>query len=1002
MSDARAIHAGDRCLARERPWLVRACRQLTDAASVVELEALDGDAPASLSMVVPPDELIPLPGDDLRFDPSTLDAHGPWRVAHEVLGATLVRETGLLSGARFGRVVLEAYQLAPTLRLLSKPRPRLLIADDVGLGKTIEAGLALLELLARGRARRVLIVVPPGLLLQWREEMRERFGLDFVGIENAAGVARVQSELPAGTNPWDALPRVITSVDFLKKDTVRTRALRKRWDLIVVDEAHGLAEAGTPANPYRTQRTRLGAALRDNARGLLLLTATPHNGYGHSFRSLVDLVEPSAAVIHGAREHIQRRVQSAMIRRMKVQIVRRRADGAVEPMFPPRRVEGIPVAASLPERELLQKVAAYCARTARSARAGDETDLVTFAMQIVKKRALSSRAALTRTIEHRLEALRQPEAETPPEPAELRDLQADLPLDEAGAERTAERIIRSAIPKEERQRRAETRALNGIRRLLRSLPERDPKIEALLGEIRRVVAAEPDARLIVFTEYRDTLDAVRTAIGGSADLAGRSVVLHGGLSVRQRARVQETFETPDVRLLLATDAASEGLNLQRACHRVVHVELPWNPNRLEQRNGRVDRYGQTKSPEIRYLYYPDSPEDDVLHQLVRKIESMQRDRVSTPDILGVLRGAGEIERGLVELDPESADIESAKSSLVRLFEDRTADFVRNVQPLIAAGAFEAAGQSTPVDMLDTADPLLTDDGGLDVLVRSTLGANAVKPAGAAGVVRIEVPLRYRGPGVQPVYPHATFRRSVAVRSRADEVEFVTPIHPLMLALAADARHRLLQVYPDERGLPARRLAARRVGAGEPPSAVFTFLGAVQGGGGLLEESLLAVRLTNDLRVVGIGDEALGTPAADPGEVGGGTLARLFARSFEAMAARAREVAAGLLAERTAALRERRGAQAGILRADLETDLADRQREIDDDERRARGLIDDRTGQARLFADAETRGGTFAARRAAGEALAEARRAEIAEFETVADAGALRALGALFLVPADEA
>lgn len=175
-----------------------------------------------------------------------LDSFASWAGAHRILGATLVRETGLLTGARFGRVALEAYQFAPTLRLLAKPRPSLLIADDVGLGKTIEAGLAMLELMARGRAARVLIVTPPGLLDQWQEELEERFGLRFVVIENGAALGRAQGDLPAGVSPWDALPRVLNSMDSIKKETVRGRALRKRWDLIIVDEAHALSESGTP------------------------------------------------------------------------------------------------------------------------------------------------------------------------------------------------------------------------------------------------------------------------------------------------------------------------------------------------------------------------------------------------------------------------------------------------------------------------------------------------------------------------------------------------------------------------------------------------------------------------------------------------------------------------------------------------------------------------------------------------------------------------------------
>lgn len=276
-------------------------------------------------------------------------------------------------------------------------------------------------------------------------------------------LGEVRTDLAAGMNPWDVLPRVITSVDFLKKEPVRARALRKRWDFIVVDEAHSLAESGTPENPYRTQRTRLGWALRDACRGLLLLTATPHNGYSHSFRSLIELAEPTVATLHGARHVVERRIEAARIRRMKSQIRRVLPDGRQEEVFPRRNVKGIPVIMQDDrERELFRKVGSYCSRTAKQARETEEAELIGFAMQIIKKRALSSRAALEKTLEHRLEALRKEEArEEPPDRSELRDLQADLPLGEAAAERTARRILRSAVPREEQIRKSEIRALHG-------------------------------------------------------------------------------------------------------------------------------------------------------------------------------------------------------------------------------------------------------------------------------------------------------------------------------------------------------------------------------------------------------------------------------------------------------------------------------------------------------------------------------------------------------------
>ncbi|MEW6074209.1 MAG: helicase-related protein [Planctomycetota bacterium] len=996
------LDPGRRILLRDRPWAVRRVSGGAGDLRIVEIEALDGDDPASLSVVVPPEEASLLPASEVAFDLGGLDSFAAWSAAHRILGATLVQETGLITGARYGRVALEAYQLAPALRLLAKPRPRLLIADDVGLGKTIEAGLAMLELLARGLATRILVVTPPGLMDQWQEELDEKFRLQFAILDNASGLARAQTDLPAGVSPWDALPRVITSIDFIKKVTIRSRALRKRWDLIIVDEAHALAESGTPENPYHTQRTRLGAALAAAARGLLLLTATPHNGYSHSFRSLLEFVEPTLASLHGSRADIERRIEATRIRRMKVQIRRRLPDGSEQPVFPPRTVRGIAVTSLTDvERELLRKVASYCSRTARQAAETEEAELVGFAMQIVKKRALSSRAALAKTLENRLEALRKEDArEAPPDRAELRDLQADLPLGEAAAERTARRVLRSAIPREERRRKSEISALNGIRRILKKLPPRDPKIDALLAELRAVLAADPAEKAIVFTEYRDTLEAIRAALEQEPELAGRCVVLRGGLSRRQRLQRQEEFEDPGTRLLLATDAASEGLNLQRHCRRVFHFELPWNPNRLEQRNGRVDRYGQTREPDLRYLFYPDSPEEDVLHQLITKIERMTEERISTPDILGLLAGEREIERGLVELDPEAADVEARKRSLVRLFDDRTAEFVRNVQPILAAGGGDPVAGEGILELLDSPTPLLPDDTALEAVVRACLGAAALRAdVTREGVLRVEVPWSFRGPGVLPLYPAATFRRSVAVRYRSQEVEYLTPLHPLIRAIAADARRRLLQVYPSVRGLPPRRLAACTVPSRDPASVLFTFLGRVTGGGGLLEERILVVRVATTGELLGTPDEnfRLLQEPARAGESRSASLAELFAARFEAMRGRANEEADRWFRSRSETLRERRAEQAALLRRDLERDVTDRLQEIAEEEARTCGLLE-ATGQRRLFAEEDPRVSGFATRRAAIESGAEARRKEIAAFEAIDEPGPPQPLGALFLVP----
>jgi SNF2 family DNA or RNA helicase len=273
----QSTRPGERIFLRHRPWRVTKAEAL-DGVQLLGLEALDGLSPRDLEVASPPDSYEVLPSENLVFDKRALDTFFSFASAHQLILASATGLRSAIQGALSGRVSLESYQLAPILHLLAKPRPRLLLADDVGLGKTIEAGLAMLELLARGRAKRILVVTPSGLMLQWQQELELRFGLHFDLVENATGLSRVQERLAAGVSPWD-LPRIITSIDYLKKETIRARALRHPWDLVVADEAHSLSRSGSPANPYDTQRTKLGKELARQSKGLLLLTATPHNGY---------------------------------------------------------------------------------------------------------------------------------------------------------------------------------------------------------------------------------------------------------------------------------------------------------------------------------------------------------------------------------------------------------------------------------------------------------------------------------------------------------------------------------------------------------------------------------------------------------------------------------------------------------------------------------------------------------------------------------------------------
>ena len=969
---------GQRVSLRGQLWRVEG-EQSVDTRKLLRLRSEEsGEA---LTALCPPDEYTVVPTGPPALDRRALTPFAVWQRQHEALRLASPDE-GTFAAFRAGRVQVEPYQFVPVTHLLRGPRRSLLLADDVGLGKTIEAGISLLELIARGVGKRILLVVPPGLIPQWLDEMSEKFGLEFHVLADAASVDQAQTQLVDGVQPWHFFDRVITSTEYLKRQEVSAVALHRPWDAIVVDEAHYLAESGTPAYPYQTLRTRLGARLREAGSALLLLTATPHNGHQHSFRSLLELVEPAEATLFGDREDVRRRVTRTMVRRLKSQITRTDPLGGCIPAFAAREpVQALAVTAPTPEeRAIFASVSEYCKKAVENASESDNRDLVSFAMQIVKKRMLSSRHALKRTIANRLDALSTPPPE-PPTRAELRELQSDLPLAEAAAERVTERLIRAAVSKEARARNAEKRQLKAIRRQLEALGERpDPKIAKLISHLEESVLSADREKVIVFTEYRDTVESLRTAFEAHAALAGRVVILTGGLTQGQRVSRIARFAEPDCRILLATDAASEGLNLQRHCRRVIHFELPWNPNRLEQRNGRVDRHGQRRNPILSYLFYADSPEDRVLDRLIQRIDQIHEDGVSTPDILGVL-AATRLAEVLGEMTPQTS-AEATADALIRTFETSHAEFTREVVPLLLAGS-----RSASLEDLDptSADPVLDDDLELEALLLDWLGS-AVRPTDVNHVFRIDVPSALQGAEVEPRYERATFRRSIAIAFPARDVEFIHRLHPLFRSVAARAQAVL--TARDAAVARAPRIAVRR-GNVEEPLAVFSFLHRFTAPQGALFAVALDARGRSADRS---SMEFLKRHNGAVGEVEWSDLEVRFAPSFatvsEAATAAAREHVDAIAARE----QERRTAEATVLRGMAHRYYDDRLSELAAQEAAERAGA---RAQMGLFGETRI---DWDARRAAAATFRDARLREIDAWIAAATPVEPEPLGVLFVFP----
>ncbi len=552
---------------------------------------------------------LPAIAADRLDDPAELDA---FLDAVRWGAVTSADQRSLQAPFRSG-ITIEDYQLEPLVRALRMPRTTLLIADDVGLGKTIEAGLVVQELLLRHRARTALVVCPAALQLQWRDEMREKFGLEFRIVDRAM-LGQLRRARGVGANPFAHFPRLIVSIDWLKGE-LGMRLLRdalpshpelpRRYDVLIVDEVHNCAPAGAGGRYARdTLRTAAIRTLAPHCEHRLFLSATPHNGYDNSFAALLELLDPHrfARGIKPTREA----TREVTVRRLKQDLV----DEDGNPRFARRNIVMLEVEHPETERAVHADLISY--GTARSRRlSGDEsaTTAADFVVTLLKKRLFSSPAAFLRTLEvHRATLMRTREKLSRPTPTVLQRLFDDAAnaLDEEAAEdgvgdAAREAIEAAAAAETDKPTPEELAMLDGmIAWARRAAVTEDARTTKLLDWVEQNVkpgSRFSDERVIVFSEYRATQRYLQERLSARGIAGNRVELLDGSTDEDERERIKSQWqEAPSdypVRVLLATDAASEGISLQRHCHLLAHAEIPWNPNRLEQRNGRVDRHGQT-------------------------------------------------------------------------------------------------------------------------------------------------------------------------------------------------------------------------------------------------------------------------------------------------------------------------------------------------------------------------------------------------------------------------
>jgi superfamily II DNA or RNA helicase len=496
-------------------------------------------------------------------------------------------------------IQIKDYQLEPVAKALRMPRVALLVADDVGLGKTVEAGLVIQEMLLRHRARRVLIVCPAPLTLKWREEMRDKFGLIFEVLD-AAALKELRRSHGLQANPFTVHPRMIVSLAWLR--TPRVQRLLDEvldssthhpgfFDLLVVDEVHHCAPPapakGRHGYAVDSLQTRAVRRLSEYSQHRVLMSATPHNGYSESWQALLEIVDPRRFARGVDPDPAD--LKEVLVRRLKDEIVT--AQG--EPEFANRLpAELLEVSYDDDERAGHQLLAAYTALRTGSPR---RNDLVTL---LLKKRLFSSPASFLKTLDQHAATVRGLRGSTDDDPLDTGYDWDDEPDDAAGSDGEGALLIGVATALTP----SADIALNRLQEWARSRNgPADSKAERLVAELNRI--CRPDGqwtneRVVVFTEYRDTQVWLAGLLGARGLGGERLGLLHGGLEPDRREHIKNAFQASPgrdpVRILLATDAASEGIDLQLHCCRVIHYDIPFNPNRLEQRIGRVDRFGQSR------------------------------------------------------------------------------------------------------------------------------------------------------------------------------------------------------------------------------------------------------------------------------------------------------------------------------------------------------------------------------------------------------------------------
>lgn len=638
--------AGRMARVRDRLWLINDVSfpddVVSNSSTLVTLESLeDLDQGNKMTVVlerevdfeVLPENTLPDIGNSLD-SPTVFDSFvNALRWTNKsILGGEVIR------APFYGSIQQQNFQLEPVVKALSMPRISLLIADDVGLGKTIEAGMIIQELLLRGKARRILLVCPASLQIQWQWEMESKFGLDFK-IVDSSQITKFKREYGINVNPWLAHPRIIASMDFIKMEGRKTEFLRscevnsskyiRSWDLLVVDEAHNAMPQPTKKYYRDSDRTKMLNEIGRHFEHKIFLTATPHNGRKESFVAFLDMLDP-LSFNRGEdpavnKENFKKRLDRIMVRRLKRGPTGVK-DSLGRAMFAGREIVSLDIDPSEDEKKSLSLLNQYIRQRVSGGGNGESNRPLEFAMTILKKRLLSSPRAFYNSIVVHTQHLN--DAKDSPLYLKLIVDRLDEDWDnDVVREQTEQELISATAIDNGKNYLSE---LVSVASRLRNKP--DSKVKELIKWIDNNLRDNGRwnrERVVIFTEFKDTMEYITDQLIEHGVEEERILQLYGGMRMEERESIKALFEAdPDeapARILVATDAASEGINLQQHCRYMFHMEIPWNPIRLEQRNGRIDRHGQTRDVTIYHPVYGNNSDSQFLKTIVRKVEQIRED-----------------------------------------------------------------------------------------------------------------------------------------------------------------------------------------------------------------------------------------------------------------------------------------------------------------------------------------------------------------------------------------